>query len=104
MTAAGGAELSGFLEAAGRSLGEAQSQLLQGAPGAEGAADAGGAAAVAISDIEIEVKATIGKNGEQLELQPVSSKDARRGTIDPNLLSSLRVRFVALPDFGASTE
>jgi hypothetical protein len=103
MTAEGGAELSGFLAAAGRSLGEAQNELLKGAPDAEGAT-AGGAPAVAISDVEIEVKATIGNNGEQLELQPVSSKDARGGTIDPNALSSLRVRFVALPDFGAGTD
>jgi len=90
----GGAELSGFLEAAGRSLGDAQRRLVVGE------AAAAGEPTMAISEVEIDVKATLGGGPERVELEPVSRSDAQAGTVHPDLLSSLRVRFVALPDFG----
>jgi hypothetical protein len=93
----GGADLSGFLEAAGRSLADAQRQLVGSDAGADGTPT------MAISEVEIDVKATLEGEAGQVQLQPISSSDARAGAIQPELLSSLRVRFVALPDFGAGT-
>ncbi len=85
----GEAELGGFLEAAGVSLEEAQRGL-------------GGAAVpttVAIAEVELEVKATIEPTeGEGLSLRPVSSEEAQE--IDPEALSTVRVRYVPVADEG----
>ena len=82
-------ELRGFLEAAGRSLADAQGALtgevLVQRP------------ALAISDAELDVKAALGTNPDgTVSLQTLSATDLRRGGIDPALLSSVRVRYVAV--------
>jgi hypothetical protein len=88
-------ELAGFLEAAGRSFADAQGGLVGGGPGTPGA--------VAIAEAELEVKATLESAGAgSLSLRPVSGKDAREAGIEPGLLSTLRIRYVALPEEASS--
>lgn len=84
-----GADLGGFLEAAGRSLADAQGSL------AGDVADI--PAAVAISEAELEVKAAVGRRADgTLELETISTQDMRRGSITPGLLSTVRVHYVAV--------
>lgn len=93
-----GAGLSGFLKAAGSSLGDAQRQLTAGEEGGDFSE------AMAISEVEIEVKATLDQGVEEMELRPVSSQEARSGEIAPDLVSTLRVRYVALPGAGSAPQ
>jgi hypothetical protein len=90
-----GADLTGFLQAAGRSLADAQGAL------AGEVADV--PTAVAISDAELEVKATIQRSAAgAVALQPISSGDVVKGGIEAGLLSTVRVRYVAVTeDVGA---
>jgi hypothetical protein len=89
--AGGEADLGGFVETAGHSLVSAQSDLAGEALGVP--------AAVAIAEAELEVKATVGKGPEgEMTLQPISNKEAREAQIDPGLLSTLRVRYVAVTE------
>jgi hypothetical protein len=85
-----GADLTGFLEAAGRSLADAQGAL------AGEVADV--PAAVAISEAELEVKATVDRSDGAVVLQPVTSQDARQGAITPGMLSTMRIRYVAVTE------
>jgi hypothetical protein len=85
-----GADLAGFLEAAGRSLADAQGAL------AGDVADI--PAAVAISEAELEVKATMEGAQGSVVLQPVTSQDARQGAITPGMLSTVRIRYVAVTE------
>lgn len=87
-----GADLGGFLEAAGRSLADAQGSL------ARDVADI--PAAVAISEAELEVKAAVERRADgTLALETISAQDMRQGNITPGLLSTLRVHYVAVaPD------
>jgi hypothetical protein len=85
-----GADLAGFLEAAGRSLADAQGAL------AGDVADI--PAAVAISEAELEVKATMEGAQGSVVLQPVTSADARQGAITPGMLSTVRIRYVAVTE------
>lgn len=89
--AEGEADLTGFLEAAGRSLADAQGALageLVDVP-----------SAVAISEAELEVKATMDRGaGGVVVLQPVTSQDARQGAITPGMLSTVRIRYVAVTE------
>lgn len=82
-----GADLTGFFEAAGRSLADAQGGL----PGEISQIPS----VVAIAEAELEVKATIERTATGgVALQPVSSSDARQADISPGLLSTVRVRYV----------
>jgi len=85
-----GADLKGFLEAAGRSLADAQGAL------AGDVADI--PTAVAIAEAELEVKATMGGAPGTVVLQPVTSQDARQGAITPGMLSTVRIRYVAVTE------
>jgi len=86
-----GADLTGFLAAAGGSLADAQGTLtgdLADVP-----------SAVAISEAELEVKATLESGaGGAIALQPVSSEDLSTGKIDSAALSTVRIRYVAVTD------
>lgn len=88
----GEADLGGFLEAAGRSLAEAQGTL--------GAGITGIPAAVAISTAELEVKAAVSRTAEgALQLETLSRDDIRSGAIPAGVLSTVRVQYVAVtPD------
>ena len=89
----GEAPLGAFLEATGRSLGDAQRQL------GDGKDTAGIPTTMAIDEVELEVKATLeGAGDDEVALRPVSSEEARAGAIAPELLSTLRVRYVAVAD------
>jgi hypothetical protein len=89
--AEGGADLGGFLEAAGRSLADAQGGLAGKGLGIPGA--------VAIAEAELEIKATVeGAATGELALQPVSGKDIREADISPGVLSTVRIRYVAVAD------
>lgn len=76
-----------FLEAAGRSFAEAQAAL---------AGQAGLDTTLAIADAELEVRAALQTTDKGLQLQTISAADARQGGIQPDALSTVRVRFVAL--------
>lgn len=83
------ADLGGFVEAAGRSLAEAQGSLagdLVDIP-----------PAVAISEAELEVKAAVVRRADGvLGLETISTQDMRAGNITPGLLSTIRVQYVAV--------
>jgi hypothetical protein len=91
MAAETGADLGGFLEAAGRSFADAQGGLvgeLVDVP-----------TAVAISEAELEIKATVGRTADGgIVVQPVSSQDARQAAITPGVLSTVRIRYVAVAE------
>lgn len=88
-----GADLGGFLEAAGRSLVEAQGSL------AGGLVDI--PAAVAISEAGLELKAAVVRRPDGVvALETISAQDMRAGNITPGLLSTVRVQYVAV---GADT-
>jgi len=83
------ADLRGFLESAGRSLSDAQAAL------------AGEALprrpALAISDADLQVKAAVEQTAQgTLSLQTLTAADVRRGGIDPGLVSTVRIRYVAV--------
>lgn len=84
-----GADLSGFLEAAGQSLADAQGSLageLVDIP-----------SAVAISETELEVKAAVVRRADGVvALETISTQDMRAGNITPGLLSTVRVLYVAV--------
>jgi hypothetical protein len=84
------ADLTGFLEAAGRSLADAQGTLtgdLVDLP-----------TAVAISEAELEVKATVDRSSAGVVLQPVSTAAVLKGGITPGVLSTLKIRYVAVAE------
>lgn len=84
-----GAELSGFLEAAGRSLAEAQGEL------AGLAADV--PTTVAIAEAELELKAAVARRADgTVVLETISTGDMRAGGITPGLLSTVRIQYVAV--------
>jgi len=81
-------DLRDFLEAAGRSLADAQGALVGDVLPVP--------PAVGISEAELEVKAAMGQGtGGTLSIQPLSATDLRSGGISPGLVSTVRVRFVA---------
>jgi hypothetical protein len=83
-----GAGLAGFLQEAGRSLGEAQGALVS--------ADAGVPQTMAISEAELEVKAGLASDGGRLRLETISTAEIRKGGLEPGLLSTIRIRYVAV--------
>jgi hypothetical protein len=85
-----GADLTGFLEAAGRSLADAQGALSGEVVDVP--------TAVAISEAELEVKATVDRSAAGVILQPVSTAAALKGGITPGVLSTLRIRYVAVTE------
>lgn len=81
------ADLRGFLEAAGRSLSEAQGALGSGLERT---------ASLVIADAELEVKTALKSDGNGgLKVQPISAEDLARTKIDAAALSTVRVSFVA---------
>lgn len=83
------AELGGFLEAAGRSLTEAQGTLGGGVSDIP--------AAVAIAQAELEVKAAISRGADgALRIETLSAQDIRSGSISPGVLSTVRIQYVAV--------
>lgn len=84
------AELQGFLEAAGRSLADAQSQLAGDALGA------GVAPQMVMADAEFELKVGVRTLASgKLALQTLAAQDIRQGAVQPEALSTVRVHFVA---------
>ena len=88
--AEGGADLGGFLEAAGKSFVEAQGALsgdLADIP-----------PAVAIAEAELELKAALERRADgTVTLETISTQDMRSGAITPGLLSTIRIQYVAVP-------
>src|SRR3954463_13722256 len=84
------ADLRDFIEAAGKSLSEAQGAL----SGDSGLRTAG----LAISEAQLEVKAAVTQRpGGKLALQTLSMETLRSG-IEPALVSTLNIRYVAVAD------
>jgi hypothetical protein len=83
------ADLGGFLEAAGRSLSDAQGALageLVDLP-----------PAVAIAEAELEVKAAVQRRADgTVVVETISTQDMRSGAITPGLLSTIRIQYVAV--------
>ena len=87
---ADGADLGGFLEAAGKSFVDAQGAL------SGDVADI--PAAVAIAEAELELKAALERRADgSVRLETISTQDMRSGAITPGLLSTIRVQYVAVP-------
>lgn len=83
------AELGGFLEAAGKSLADAQGSLTGDVVDIP--------AAVAIAEAELEVKAAVSRLADgTLAIETLSAQDMRSGAITPGLLSTVRVQYVAV--------
>jgi hypothetical protein len=79
-------ELGDFLEAAGRSLCDAQNSLLAGLSMSTN---------MILNNADIEVKVLVDSADGKIKIQPVSAEDIRVGSIDPGLLSTLRISFVS---------
>ena len=85
------ADLGGFLEAAGRSLSDAQGALVGDIVEIP--------AAIAISEAELEIKGTVDRDpAGKLVLQTISTRTIQRGGITPGLLSTVRIRYVAVAE------
>ena len=79
-------ELGDFLEAAGKSLGEAQNSLLSGLHLSTN---------MILNNADIEVKVLVDSANGKISIKPISSEDLRVGSIDPGLLSTLRISFIS---------
>jgi hypothetical protein len=83
------ADLGGFLEAAGKSLADAQGALageLVDLP-----------PSVAIAEAELEVKAAVQRRADgTVVVETISTQDMRSGAITPGLLSTIRIQYVAV--------
>lgn len=83
------ADLGGFLEAAGKSLADAQGALageLVDLP-----------PAVAIAEAELELKAAVQRRADgTVVVETISTQDMRSGAITPGLLSTVRIQYVAV--------
>ena len=79
-------ELGDFLEIAGRSLGDAQNSLLSGLNLSTN---------MILNNAEIEVKVLVDSANGKISIKPVSAEDIRIGSIDPGLLSTLRISYVS---------
>ena len=79
-------ELGDFLEAAGKSLGDAQNSLLSGLNLSTN---------IILNNADIEVKVLVDSANGKISIKPVSAEDIRVGSIDPGLLSTLRISFVS---------
>src|SRR4030042_4024290 len=79
-------ELGDFLEATGRSLGDAQNSLLAGLNLSTN---------MILNSAEIEVKVLVDSANGKISIKPVSAEDLRVGSIDPGLLSTLRISYVS---------
>jgi hypothetical protein len=79
--------LGQVVAAAGAALSDAQRELL----------GEGFAAQMAVSEVELEVKAAFGRDGRgELTMTPISAADLAKGTIAPGLVSTVKVRYTAV--------
>ncbi len=79
-------ELGDFLETAGRSLGEAQNSLLSGLNLSTN---------MILNNADIELKVLVDSANGKISIKPISSEDIRVSSIDPGLLSTLRISYVS---------
>lgn len=83
------AQLEDVLRAGGASVAAAQDALLTTSAGPR----------FAVTDLELDVKVAFARDGSgALSVAPVSARDLRAGDIAPELVSSVRVRYVAVVD------
>jgi hypothetical protein len=83
-----GLSLNDLMQAAGASLGDAQTKLTEGI--------AQPPTKMALSDATLELKVAVdGVQGGALRITPVSPDDARSGAINVGALSTVTMRFVA---------
>ncbi|MFZ4382742.1 MAG: hypothetical protein ACOYO0_12345 [Sandarakinorhabdus sp.] len=83
--------LDELLRAAGSSLGDAQSQLLGGMPLAP--------TRMAISEATVDMMVTVeGAKGSMLQVASVNAVQASAGSINPQALSRVTMRFVAMAE------
>lgn len=90
-----GITLGELSNAAGQSLGEAQQALAGHLPSAP--------TTMAIADTTLEIKVALSADsGSELKVHTISPDDIRRGAIDPTLLSTVTMRFAAVPSAAAA--
>lgn len=79
-------DLGAFLKSAGQSLSEAQEALVAGLELPT---------RMVLSNAEMEIKVAVSSDAKgRMTIQPISAQDIRRGGIEPDVLSTLRVSFV----------
>lgn len=78
--------LDDFLEAAGKSLGLAQKDI--GAP-------EGMKAGMLLSDAELSIKVGMRYEGDKLMVEPISSSASAKGSVVPEAVSTITIRYVA---------
>jgi hypothetical protein len=80
-------DLEQFLEAAGRSLSSAQGSLTEGLDLSSN---------LVVSDAQLEVKAALNSDEQgRLAVKTISSQDISQGGIDPGLISTMQINYVA---------
>jgi hypothetical protein len=79
-------ELGDFLEATGQSFGDAQNSLLSGLNLSTN---------MILHNADIEVKVLVDSADGKINIKPVSAEDLRVGSIDPGLLSTLRISYIS---------
>jgi len=85
--------LESFLGAAGRSLSEAQRQLTGDAE------RLGEPTAMAITEVDLEVKLTFESiERDQVTMRPVTISEVRTEEVKAELVSTLHVRYIAVPE------
>jgi hypothetical protein len=82
-------DLEKFLAATGNSLSAAQGSLTDGLDMSPN---------LVVSEAQLEVKAALNSDSEgRLAVQTISSKDISQGGIDPGLVSTMQINFLATP-------
>jgi len=89
----GETQLESFLGAAGRSLNEAQRQLTGSAQ------SLGEPTAMAITEVDLEVKVTFeSSERDEVTLRPITISEVRSEEVKAEVVSTLRVRYIAVPE------
>lgn len=88
-------DLSGFLDAAKQSFGQAQADV--GLP-------EGIRAGMLISEAELNIKAGMRLDAGRLKIEPVSADASRQGSIVPEALSTVTVRYIAARQEGPAAQ
>ena len=81
---------SAFIEATGQSIADAQSELTGSVLGER--------PTMAISEAELDLKAVVFQQDARLSIATISPTELRSGGIDPALLTSVRIRYVAVAE------
>lgn len=82
-------EMTGFIEMVGQSFTDAQNSMLSGLNLSSN---------MVLNNADLEVKVTVDTLRGKMVVRPISSEEIRTGSIDPGLLSTLRISYVSTFD------